>query len=121
WYTHFSDTSFVYGRALAQVVGTTVMRLADADILPFRFSNLSSTVEKYVHQLQQLRDSRAEAIAERNRERDEGTYAAMNDPRRPTTPPSAEATAPRLELAALLNASDSLSRAAARYENAYDH
>ena len=22
WYTHFSDTSFVYGRALAQTVGT---------------------------------------------------------------------------------------------------
>ena len=36
WYTHFSDTDFVYGRALAQTAGTTVMRLADADLLPFR-------------------------------------------------------------------------------------
>ena len=26
WYTHFSDTNFVYGRALAQTVGTAVMR-----------------------------------------------------------------------------------------------
>jgi N-acetylated-alpha-linked acidic dipeptidase len=34
WYTHFSDKDFAYGRALAQVVGTTVMRLADADVLP---------------------------------------------------------------------------------------
>ena len=34
WYTRFSDTSFVYGRALAQTVGTAVLRLANADLLP---------------------------------------------------------------------------------------
>src|SRR6202030_4318563 len=33
WYTHFSDTNFVYGRALAQTGGTIVLRLADADLL----------------------------------------------------------------------------------------
>ena len=43
WYTHFSDTAFVYGRALAQAAGTTVMRLADADVLPFVFTNLAAT------------------------------------------------------------------------------
>ena len=36
WYTHFSDTDFVYGRALAQTVGTAVMRLADADAAAVR-------------------------------------------------------------------------------------
>ena len=30
WYTYFSDTDLVYGRVLAQTVGTAVMRLADA-------------------------------------------------------------------------------------------
>ncbi len=35
WYTHFSDTDFVYGKALAQTVGTAVVRLANAEILPF--------------------------------------------------------------------------------------
>jgi N-acetylated-alpha-linked acidic dipeptidase len=120
WYTHFSDTSFVFGRALAQVTGTAVMRLADADLLPFRFSNLSSTVTEYVHEIQKLRDTRAEDIAERNRQRDEGTFAALNDPRRPTEPPPAEMPAPQLEFAALLNAADSLEHAAARYETAYE-
>src|SRR5947199_5351807 len=37
WFTHFSDTDFVYGRALAQAGSTAVMRLADADLLPFEF------------------------------------------------------------------------------------
>ena len=47
WFTHFSDTDFVYGRALAQTVGTSVMRLADAEVLPFDYVNLADTVGKY--------------------------------------------------------------------------
>jgi len=39
WYTHFADTDFVYGRALAQTVGTAVIRLADAELLPFQFGD----------------------------------------------------------------------------------
>src|SRR5690349_316749 len=64
WFTHFSDTSFVYGRALAQAVGTAVMRLADADVLPFVFTNLAATTRRYVDELQQLRDARAKEIDE---------------------------------------------------------
>ncbi|MDE3127848.1 MAG: M28 family peptidase, partial [Gemmatimonadota bacterium] len=59
WYTHFSDTSFVYGRALAQTVGRAVMRLADADVLPFVFTNLARTATEYTHELEALRDQRA--------------------------------------------------------------
>ena len=35
WYTHFIDTDFVYGRALAQTAGTAMMRLADVELIPF--------------------------------------------------------------------------------------
>ena len=38
FYTHFLDTDFAYGRTLAQTGGTAVIRLADADLLPFEFS-----------------------------------------------------------------------------------
>ena len=54
WYTHFSDTHFVYGRALAQTYGTAIMRLADADVLPFQFTDLADTVTRYESQLQDL-------------------------------------------------------------------
>ncbi|HKW09862.1 MAG TPA: transferrin receptor-like dimerization domain-containing protein [Gemmatimonadaceae bacterium] len=119
WYTHFSDTSFVYGRALAQAAGQAVMRLADADVLPFAFSNLAETAQRYVTELQQLRDRRATEIAERDREIDENVFAATNDPRTPTHPPAKEARPPQLEFAPLLNAVDSLSRAAQHYERSY--
>src|SRR6201988_3489058 len=63
WYTHFSDTDFVYGRALAQTIGTSVMRMADADLLPFEFGNFSDTVSTYVDELQKLAtEQRAEII-----------------------------------------------------------
>jgi N-acetylated-alpha-linked acidic dipeptidase len=52
--THFSDSTCVYGRALAQLDGTAMMRLADAAVLPFEFSNLADTVGVYVGELESL-------------------------------------------------------------------
>ena len=119
WYTHFSDTSFVYGRALAQSVGIAVMRLANADVLPFGFTNLAETAQRYAKELQQLRDRRAGEIAERKKQFDDGVYTATSDPRDPTRAPRIEDPAPQLEFAALMNATDALSRAATRYEAAF--
>jgi N-acetylated-alpha-linked acidic dipeptidase len=119
WYTHFDDTSFVYGRALAQAAGQAVMRLADADILPFAFGNLAETAQRYATELQQLRETRANEIAEQNREIEENLFAVTSDPREPVRAPALEPRAPQLEFAPLLNAIDSLNRAAQRYEKVY--
>ena len=54
WYTRFSDGDFVYGRGLSQVNGTIVMRLANADVLPFEFTNLADTVNRYITELGML-------------------------------------------------------------------
>ena len=54
WYTHFADTDFVYGRALAQTAGTAVMRLADAELLPFDFDNFTATIRRYVDEVERL-------------------------------------------------------------------
>jgi N-acetylated-alpha-linked acidic dipeptidase len=54
WYTRFSDTTFEYGRALAQTVGSSVMRMANASALPFEFEDLADTVTKYVTELEKL-------------------------------------------------------------------
>ena len=119
WYTHFSDTAFVYGRALAQVGGTTVLRLANADLLPFAFTNLSETVQGYVKDLQSLRDRRAEQITDRNKSIDDGLFKLTNDPRDPVIAPEHQQPAPQLNFAPLLNALDSLNHAASRYDRAY--
>jgi N-acetylated-alpha-linked acidic dipeptidase len=119
WYTHFSDTSFVYGRALAQAGGIAVLRLANADLLPFAFTNLGETVQGYVKDLQSLRDKRSEQIVERNKQIEEGLFRFTSDPRDPATAPQKQLPAPQLNFAPLLNALDSLNHAAARYDRAY--
>ncbi|HEV8146917.1 MAG TPA: M28 family metallopeptidase [Bryobacteraceae bacterium] len=52
WYTTYSDGDFVYGKALAQVLTTTLTRLADAPVLPFEFGTLARMVRTYVTEIQ---------------------------------------------------------------------
>ncbi len=54
WYTKFSDGTFEYGRALSQVNGTIVMRLASADVLPFEFANIAETIGRYIDDIEKL-------------------------------------------------------------------
>ncbi len=121
WYTHFSDTDFVYGRALAQTGGTAVMRLADAELLPFEFGDFADTVQTYVKELKALSQKMQEDIRERNREIEEGVFTATNDPKKPLVPPAVEGVPPHLNFAPLDNAVDTLTRSAAEYRKAFEH
>jgi N-acetylated-alpha-linked acidic dipeptidase len=118
WYTHFSDTTFVYGRALAQTTGTAVMRLADAELLPYRFTNLADTVDLYLGQLKKLVKSERDEAQERDLEIEEGLFTVTSDPRSPTFAPPAETPPPHLNFAPLENAADALKRSADRYDKA---
>jgi N-acetylated-alpha-linked acidic dipeptidase len=120
WYTHFSDVDFVYGRALAQTGSTAVMRLADADILPFEFTDFAETVQTYVKQLKKLLKEKQEEIGERNREIEEGVFEAVNDPRHPTVAPKTENMPPFLNFAPLDNAVAELIKSAEAYKKAYE-
>ena len=120
WFTHFSDSDFVYGRALAQTAGTAVMRLADADLLPFEFGNFSDTMQTYVKELKTLAQKSRDDIIERNRELEEGVFVAMTDPRVKSVPPAKETVPPYLNFAPLDNATDALARASAEYRKALE-
>jgi N-acetylated-alpha-linked acidic dipeptidase len=121
WYTHFSDTDFVYGRALAQTGGTAVLRLADAELLPFEFSDFADTMQTYLKELKALSQKMHDDIVERNREIEEGVFSATNDPKKPLVPPAVETIPPHLNFAPLDNAVDALARSAADYRKALDH
>jgi len=120
WFTHFSDTDFVYGRALAQAGSTAVMRLADADLLPFEFLDLADTVQLYLKELKDLAKKSQDDIRERNREIEERVFQATDDPKRPLVPPKVEAVPPYLDFAPLENAVDALNRSAKEYHQAAD-
>ncbi|MFQ5626441.1 MAG: transferrin receptor-like dimerization domain-containing protein, partial [Methyloligellaceae bacterium] len=119
WYTHFSDTDFVYGRALAQTAGTAVMRFANADILPYDFVNFGETVGRYLDELQKLAKKLRDDITETNRQLAEGVFEAIIDPKGDAmAAPKKEEIPPYLNFAPLENAVAALKRSAIRYDKA---
>src|SRR5207248_2618635 len=118
WYTHFADTKFVYGRALAQMAGSAVMRMADANVLPYDFIGLADTVTKYAEELQKLLKDKQTEAQERNTELQEGAYAAVDDPEQPLLAPKRLDPPPQISFTSLLNASATLTRSAERYQKA---
>ena len=118
WYTHFSDTNFVYGRALSQTTGTAMLRLADANLLPFEFTALADTMRLYSKQLKKLADDERAELIERNKELEEGVFTAANDPQHPKIPPPHADVPPYLNFAPLDNATDALTHSADRYQAA---
>ena len=117
-FSTFADPGFKYGRALAQTAGSLVVRLADADLLPFEYTALSDTAQTYVRDLQNLLRQRQDEVRERNRQITDGVLAAVNDPKKPRPIPRAEDVPPAINFAQIENAVASLQRAADRYKAA---
>ena len=97
-----------------------VMRLADADLLPFEFNDFSDTIQTYVKELKALSQKARDDITERNREIEEGVFSATNDPRTPLIAPPTETVPTHLNFAPLDDAVDALTRSAAEYHKAYE-
>jgi len=119
WYTHFVDIDFSYGRALAQTGGTAVMRLADADVIPFEYSNEADTIAKYVKDLEKLLKDKQDEISERNLELQEGVFTATTDPRKTFVPPPPKPVPPFMNFAPLKNGAESIEKSAERYQAAF--
>jgi N-acetylated-alpha-linked acidic dipeptidase len=63
WFTHFSDKDFAYGAALSRTIGTVILRLADADVLPFEFTATARTLRGYVDEIENVRKDIPDAPA----------------------------------------------------------
>jgi N-acetylated-alpha-linked acidic dipeptidase len=116
WYTHFSDYDFVYGRALSQTGGTAIMRMADADLLPFQFADLADDVKMYVREVEKFAAQQRDEIQERNQKIQEGLFEATADPRETWVAPKKEDMPPHLNFAPLDNAVENLVRSSAEYQ-----
>lgn len=116
WYLAFSDTDLVYGKALAQTIGTAVIRMSDAEVLPFVLRNFASTVMTYVDEIKKLVKTMQDDAKERNRQLDEGVFAATADPQELSVPPSRLEVPPVLNLAPLENAANALQNEAEAFD-----
>jgi N-acetylated-alpha-linked acidic dipeptidase len=118
WYTHFADTDFVYGRTLAQTAGTTIMRIAGSDLLPFDYAPQAEAIAKYETDLEKLLKDKQEEFTERNLEIQEGVFSATADPHKTSIAPPAEIIPPFMNFSPMKNSIESLKKSAENHSKA---
>ncbi len=116
-YSRFKDPGFPYGVVLAKVAGHTVLRLANATVLPFDFDGFYTTVKGYMEEVMEMTDKMREATQIENQmiEQKQFTYAA--DPKESYEAPKPEKPVPFLSFADLQNAVASLEQAVSHYDS----
>ena len=120
WYTHFGDPDFAYERAESQLMGMAVMRLADAELIPFDFAGFADAVKKYLSNVQELLETNQSEIKERNSEIEDGVFNAISDPTKPLAPPPPAKVPPHFNFSPLQNALDALSDSASKLSTAWE-
>jgi len=117
-YFKFSDPGFKYGIALSKVCGHSVLRLANADVLPFDFANFADTVGVYVNEVTRLADSLREDAKTANQMITSGMWRAVQDPTDKLSTPKLKSEVPNINFEPLKNALAKLKNSAAEYQKA---
>jgi N-acetylated-alpha-linked acidic dipeptidase len=118
-YVRFGDPSFAYGVVEAQTVGHTILRMADADVLPLEFTDFADTVGGYVEELRKAVDDKRRKADELARLIDANAFGLAADPTRMVGAPEREAPVPQLDFTPLEQVVVRLKKSAAAYDAAY--
>lgn len=118
WYMRFGDPEMVYGIALTQTAGRIVLRAANADLIPFRFSALSNTIEKYGKEIAKLADTERDETKEKSDLLAARLYELTFNPRETHAPPAAESAVPAFDFTPITKAIARLKESAKRADSA---
>jgi N-acetylated-alpha-linked acidic dipeptidase len=118
-YRRFKDPTFVYGVALSKTAGHAILRMADADLLPFDFRSLQATIEKYAKEVGELTDNMRESTAMENQLIKANDFTLAFDPTKHEQSPAAKADVPKLDFTPLKTALDSLKKSADKLATAW--
>jgi N-acetylated-alpha-linked acidic dipeptidase len=112
-FTRFEDPGFRYGVLLAQTGGRLILRAANADLLPWRFTPLAAAIASYISDLDdEIRAMRA-ASAKRAVLAKLNAYAIASDPQRPEQSFGETGVVPPIDLTPLTDADARLRHSAA--------
>jgi N-acetylated-alpha-linked acidic dipeptidase len=114
-YKRFGDATFDYGIALAQTAGRAMLRLANADVLPFEFLSVADSIGRYVKEISKLTDDMRQQTSEKNRQIEEGILQAYVDPQQPYVLPKVKPEVPTVSFKALQDAVAQLQASSKRF------
>jgi N-acetylated-alpha-linked acidic dipeptidase len=117
-YTRFGDPNFQYGIALSQTCGRMTLRLANAEVLPFEFTNFADTLNGYIKELVILTDSMRATTNLSNQYLDDGTFNLVQDPKQTYIPPKKLKNVPTIDFTALQKALAKVNESAKNFQKA---
>ncbi len=117
-FQRFVDPTYEYGITQSQTAGRVVLRLANADVLPFDFTAFAQKIDGIVEEIAQLADGMRQETEQQNAWIAENLYTIIADKRHPFVPPEPQKPVPPLDFAPLREAVGRLKSAARRYEGA---
>ena len=117
-YKRFSDGDYIYGTTLAKVNGRLVLRLSEADILPFRFMNMAENIGTFIESNKKLAKTVAEKTKRRNRLLNEKAFTVSANPNKTYLPPKRLDDVPEFDFTPLEAAHQRLKTSAMNYEKA---
>jgi N-acetylated-alpha-linked acidic dipeptidase len=118
-YRRFKDPTFEYGVALAETAGHAVLRMADADVLPFDFRSLYATIAKYNTEVTELAANMRDNTELDNQLIKANDYTLAADPTKHEAAPVARAEVPQLDFTPLKSALDSLKKSADKLQTTW--
>jgi len=113
YFVRFVDPDFQYVMATAQLGGRMMLRLANADWLPFRSNSTSTAVRVWTNEVIKLADDMRTQTQKRNELIRGGALKLASDPRKPFVAPEPQEDVPFLNFAPLQNAVGRLERVSA--------
>lgn len=119
-YVRFKDSDFSYGVALSETAGRAVLRLANADVMPFDFRSLQQKIAAYVKEVNGLADQFRENYSLENTLIERRYYEVAGDPKEKLIPPPLKPVVPELNFKSLVIALDSLKLSADALQNKAD-
>lgn len=120
-FTTFKDPGLKYEVTLAQTAGRAVLRMANADVLPFNFTHLYSTIKEYAEELEKLLDDSRKSTQIENELIAANAYKIGEDPTKNLLAPKAKSEVPFLDFSPLQNALSTLKKDSDSLEIAFQN
>ncbi|MES1221706.1 MAG: transferrin receptor-like dimerization domain-containing protein, partial [Bacteroidota bacterium] len=103
YFTRFIDPGFAYGAALSKTAGRTMLRLANADVLPFDFNSFYKTVNDYATEVKTLLDNSRVETGQQNKLISDKLFDLAKDPTKQYKIPGVKEEVPYLNFSNLEN------------------
>jgi len=118
-FVKFTDPGFQYEVTLAKTTGRAMMRMANADVLPFDVNSFYKTVAGYVTELKALLDNTRTETEQENKMIRDKLFDFATDPTKKFQSPKEEDAVPYLDFSNLENTMEQLKNTAEEFQKQY--